>query len=129
MSENQAKSVLSHTVRDADGTTVVSLRGEIDLATAVPLTAHLDALTYDPHPDLVLDLRSVSFVDCAGLATLCRTRNRVRALHGRLRLVIDSSRHLRVLRAAGLSGVFEVHSDLGDAPDRTSAAATAVTVG
>jgi anti-sigma B factor antagonist len=125
MSENQMGSVLSYTVHGVGGTTVVTLRGEIDLATAVPLSARLDALTCDPHPDLVLDLRRVSFVDCAGLATLCRTRNRVRARHGRLRLVTDSSRLLRVVRAAGLGGVFEVHSDLRDVPDRTSAAAAA----
>ncbi|MET7695907.1 STAS domain-containing protein [Streptomyces sp. NPDC005483] len=123
MSENHTRSVLSHTVRGVGGTTVVTLCGEIDLATAVPLSALLDALTYDPHPDLVLDLRSVSFVDCAGLTTLCRTQNRVRARNGRLRLLTDSSVHLRVLRAAGLGGVFEVHSVLGDAPDRTSATA------
>ncbi|MFF7452446.1 MULTISPECIES: anti-sigma factor antagonist [unclassified Streptomyces] len=88
----------------------MTLHGEIDLVTAIPLASRLDVLSSDPHPDLVLDLRGVSFIDCAGLGVLCRTRNRVGARCGRLRLVSESSGFLRVLRAAGLGGVFEVHA-------------------
>ena len=50
------------------GTTTVTVRGEIDLLTAPRLMARLDRLTAVPHPDLVLDLRRMSFIDCAGLA-------------------------------------------------------------
>ncbi|MFD5543708.1 STAS domain-containing protein [Streptomyces sp. NPDC127079] len=62
----------------------------------------------DPHPDLVLDLRPATFADCSGLGVLCRTRDRVRARCGRLRLITDG-RVLRIIRAAGLDGVFELH--------------------
>jgi len=113
VSENRAESTPPHTVRGTtDGTTVVTLYGEIDLASAVPLESRLDALASEPHPDLVLDLRPVSFIDCAGLGVLCRTRKRVRARSGRLRLVADSGGFLRVLHIAGLGGVFEVHPHL-----------------
>ncbi|MFJ9566924.1 STAS domain-containing protein [Streptomyces fuscichromogenes] len=100
------------TVRTVDETTVVTLYGEIDLVTAIPLVSGLDALTAGTHPDLVLDLRAVSFIDCAGLSVLCRTRNRVRARSGRLRLITDSARFLRILRAAGLADVFDVRPHL-----------------
>ncbi|MEU6665922.1 STAS domain-containing protein [Streptomyces sp. NPDC046727] len=90
------------------GATVVSLRGEIDVLTVPALTERLDALTARQHPDLVLDLRPVTFIDCAGLGILCRTRNRTLARQGRLRLVTDSPRFRRVLRATGLTGVFEM---------------------
>ncbi|MEU3980841.1 STAS domain-containing protein [Streptomyces sp. NPDC026672] len=96
------------TGRTVDGTTVVTLRGEIDLLTATPLAARLDALTAGPRPDLVLDLRPVEFIDCAGLGVLCRVRNRVLERGGRLRLVTDSGMFRRVLRAAGLANVFEL---------------------
>ncbi|MEW2515302.1 STAS domain-containing protein [Streptomyces sp. NPDC046870] len=91
-----------------DGPTVVALRGEIDLLTAPALAARLDALTARPRPDLVLDLRPTEFIDCAGLGVLCRARNRVLTRGGRLRLVTDSARFLRMLRVTGLAGVFEV---------------------
>lgn len=90
----------------------MTLHGEIDVATAIPLASRLDALSSGAHPDLVLDMRAVSFIDCAGLGVLCRTRNRVGARHGRLRLVSESGGFLRVLRAAGLGGVFEVYPGL-----------------
>lgn len=108
MSDNPVRSTPRPTECTISGTTVVLLRGEIDLLAAPRLAAHLDVLTTVPHPDLVLDLRPVSFIDCFGLGILCRARNRVVARGGRLRLVTDSTGFLRVLRYAGLSGVFEV---------------------
>ncbi|MFJ7333192.1 STAS domain-containing protein [Streptomyces sp. NPDC101110] len=89
-------------------TRVVTLHGELDLLTAPVLRADLDRATADPCPDLVLDLRPVSFIDCAGLGVLCRVRNRVRARRGRLRLVIGGTSLPRLLRHSGLAGVFEV---------------------
>ncbi|AVH54727.1 MULTISPECIES: STAS domain-containing protein [Streptomyces] len=121
MSENHTRLAPSPAVRTVDGTTIVALHGEIDLVTAIPLAALLDILASGPQPDLVLDLRPMSFIDCAGLGVLCRARNRVRARHGRLRLVTGNRRFLRILRAAGLAGVFEVHSDLSRALERTRA--------
>ncbi|MER5573948.1 STAS domain-containing protein [Streptomyces massasporeus] len=87
---------------------VVTLRGELDLLAAPALRARLDMLTAGPCPDLVLDLRPVSFIDCSGLGVLCRVRNRVRARHGRLRLVTGSTSLRRVLRHTGMAGVFEL---------------------
>ncbi|MFI7141429.1 STAS domain-containing protein [Streptomyces massasporeus] len=87
---------------------VVTLSGELDLLAAPALRARLDMLTAGPCPDLVLDLRPVSFIDCSGLGVLCRVRNRVRARHGRLRLVTGSTSLRRVLRHTGMEGVFEL---------------------
>ncbi|AKN70779.1 hypothetical protein QR97_14010 [Streptomyces sp. PBH53] len=103
----------------AAGPTVLALPGEIDLATVPALSARLDALTARPRPDLVLDLRPTEFIDCAGLGVLCRARNRVLARRGRLRLVTDSARFLRMLRVTGLGGVFEVQPRLPDLPAGT----------
>ncbi|WP_128381345.1 STAS domain-containing protein [Streptomyces cavernae] len=115
MSETWPDTGPRHIERWICGTTVVELSGEIDILTAPSVSAHLDALTACPHPDLVVDLRTVSFIDCSGLSTLCRARKRALEQRGRLRLVADSARFLRILRYAGLSGVFEVHRRLSEA--------------
>ncbi|MGW3206069.1 STAS domain-containing protein [Streptomyces sp. NPDC001135] len=120
MSENDTAHLPDrHTAREvvvahgvADGTTFVSLRGEIDVLTASTLAERLDALTAGSRPDLVLDLRLVTFIDCTGLGVLCRARNRTLARRGRLRLVTESAGFRRMLRATGLGGVFEVHPRL-----------------
>ncbi|KUO17747.1 hypothetical protein AQJ91_29000 [Streptomyces dysideae] len=108
----------------------MELRGELDLFTAPHLAARLDALTAGPCAALVLDLRAVPFIDCSGLGVLCRARNRVLARQGRLRLITDSARFLRVLRAAGPAGVFEVYARLSEAlPAAPRPGAVAVTTG
>lgn len=121
MAENHTEPAPCHTERVIGGTTVVEMRGEIDMLTATPLSARLDTLTAGPHPHLVLDLRPVTFIDGSGLRLLCRARNRVLARQGSLRLVADSGRLLRILRPALLADVFEIlpdlHPDLFDAPE------------
>ena len=123
MAETHTGPAPCHTERVIWGTTVVEMRGEIDLLTATPLLARLDTLTAGPRPHLVLDLRPVTFIDGSGLRLLCRARNRVLARQGRLRLVADSGRLLRILRAALLADVFEIlpdlHTSLFDAPEST----------
>ncbi|MER6208790.1 STAS domain-containing protein [Streptomyces sp. NPDC001642] len=115
MTEMHTTATLRSSERVIAGTTVLALSGELDLLTAQPLSARLDMLTADPHPDLVLDLRTVSFVDCAGLSVLCRARNRTATRGGRLRLVTADAGFLRILRHAQLGGVFEIHARLSNA--------------
>ncbi|MDT0386641.1 STAS domain-containing protein [Streptomyces dubilierae] len=105
MSESTRRS----TPRPAESTArVVTVRGEMDLLTAPALRDRLDLLTAGPCPDLVLDLRAVSFIDCTGLGVLCRARNRVLARRGRLRLVGGGAFLRRLFRYTGVAGAFEV---------------------
>ncbi|MBN0043708.1 STAS domain-containing protein [Streptomyces actuosus] len=108
MSEPSADPAPADSKGSATGTTVVAPRGDLDLLSAPPLSARLDTLTAGPRPDVVLDLRAVSFIDCAGLGVLCRARNRALARQGRLRLVADNAHFLRIVRHVGLDGVFDI---------------------
>jgi anti-sigma B factor antagonist len=98
--------------RPACRNTVVELHGEIDILAAPSVTAHLDTLTSAGRPQLVVDLRSVTFIDCSGLAALCRARRRALSRGGSLRLVVDDPRVLRILRLTHLSRAFEVYDSL-----------------
>ncbi|MPY64905.1 STAS domain-containing protein [Streptomyces spongiae] len=82
--------------------TVVALSGEIDIAAEDFVAEHLDAATARPEPDVLVDLRGVTFFDCSGLRLLCRAEARARERGGRLRIVSDLPRLRRLLRAAGL---------------------------
>ncbi|MFJ8114186.1 STAS domain-containing protein [Streptomyces sp. NPDC096132] len=116
MDANHTRSRPYRTHHTSGGATAVILQGEIDLLAVPALTAQLDTLTAGPGPDLVLDLRAVSFIDCAGLGVLCRTLERTRTRHGRLRLVTDSARFRRVLRCTGLAGTFDIHPGWPEVP-------------
>lgn len=97
------------------GFTVVEVLGEIDMATAGALGEHLDALTSDGVPQVVVDLRAVEFFDCSGLRVLCRAERRAREHGGSLRLVSDQARIHRLLRACGLLGRFPPLAELPSA--------------
>jgi anti-anti-sigma factor len=88
------------------GCLVVELSGEIDVEAAGAITPDLDTLTDRPGPDVVIDLGPIDFMDCSGLAMLCRVRRRVLGHGGRVHLVCDHPMTLRILRATGLSAVF-----------------------
>ncbi|MFG1664475.1 STAS domain-containing protein [Streptomyces sp. Y7] len=85
---------------------VVEVLGEIDLASEVLLTEHLNAAAAGPEADVLVDLRQVAFFDCSGLRALCRAETRARDHGGRLRVVSDAPRIRRLLRGAGLLGRF-----------------------
>ncbi|MGY0058565.1 STAS domain-containing protein [Streptomyces sp. LZ34] len=99
-------------VRVLDGVTVAEITGELDIFAAARISARLDSLARAARPDLVLDLRMVTFLDCAGVSLLCRLRNRVLERGGRLRLVIVDPRFTRLLRMVRLEDAFEVVDDL-----------------
>ncbi|MDG4858172.1 STAS domain-containing protein [Streptomyces sp. T-3] len=74
-------------VRPYGDCVLVVLCGEIDLHTAPGITCHLDALTQDGDADLLIDLRSVDFMDGSGVRLLNRVRARTSGRQGRLRLI------------------------------------------
>ncbi len=55
--------------RNAHDTLVLSVQGEIDLATVDTLSAHLDHIC-DRADAVTVDLRRVTFLDCLGLKVL-----------------------------------------------------------
>ncbi|WP_200301448.1 STAS domain-containing protein [Streptomyces adelaidensis] len=97
--------------------TVVEVSGEIDMASAGFVAEHLTAATTGAAaPDVLVDLRRVTFFDCSGLRVLCRAEATAQARGGRLRLVSDQHRIHRLLRAARLLGRFPPLPDLPPAP-------------
>ncbi|MFE3886656.1 STAS domain-containing protein [Streptomyces lydicus] len=95
------------------GTTVLELRGELDILAVSVLSDRLDEITGTQGTDLVVDVRAVTFIDCAGLSLLSRARYRTRQRGGRLRLtgVFGGGSVARLLRMTGLTESFEILSD------------------
>ncbi|TPQ23603.1 STAS domain-containing protein [Streptomyces sporangiiformans] len=106
--------------RTVNDNTVIELSGELDLMASTELVACLDAVCEAVPSRLVLDLRRVTFLDCSGLALLCRIRNRLAGGRGQLLLVLDDTRHRRLLRLTGLSDTFDIVTDVATALTRTS---------
>ncbi|WP_449727642.1 STAS domain-containing protein [Cellulomonas avistercoris] len=103
------------TTEDVGARTVVHVSGEIDVASADRLRERIAVLLADGRTDLVVDLTAVTFMDSTGLGLLVGTLKRVRIAGGRLELVVDSERLLKVFRITGLTQVFTIHGSLDSA--------------
>src|SRR5450631_4331463 len=83
------------------GATLVTIAGELDLATVPGVERELDPLVQSPPERVVFDLSGVSFMDSSGIAMLLRVVERVDSVKVR-----DPSAAVQmVLRATGLTDV------------------------
>jgi anti-anti-sigma factor len=89
------------TVAASDDIVKVAVLGDLDCASAPRLGRVLDSLTDDPR-DVVVDLGSAEFVDCAGIGVLAVAHDRRRQLGGELVLESPSRTASRVLDLTGL---------------------------
>jgi anti-sigma B factor antagonist len=86
-----------------DGTTVLTLHGELDLAYADGLSARLAELRDRGEP-VILDLDQLAFLDSSGLRVLLKATQDSEGGAWRFQVTRGSEAVLRLLRAAGLEG-------------------------
>ena len=100
-------------VRERDGAIVVSLRGELDVASAPVLQAYLSDIRWPEQARCVVDLTSLAFIDCACLGVLVRHCEEIRARRGSFALAGPHGSVLRLLSVTGLLTWFEVPGGRG----------------
>jgi anti-sigma B factor antagonist len=102
-------------VSEVGGWTVVTVHGEIDVATSPTLRERLIDLVNGGATRLVLDLEAVDFLDSTGLGTIVSLLKRVRTHGGDLRLVCTEARIRRLFEITGLDKAVPLHASLDDA--------------
>lgn len=95
--------ISSDTVRS-----LVTLSGELDLASAPNLQQILDQLCRDGYPEIVLDLFGLQFLSAAGLTVFLRADEQLRNTGGRLILNRAGRRIRRVLAITELDTVLTI---------------------
>jgi anti-anti-sigma factor len=98
------------------GAVIVSIAGEIDLATADMFRDSLSPHLSDPATTLlVCDLSQVTFMACSGLSILVDARAVLAARGARLSVVANSPAVLRPVVVTGLRDVLPVQPNLSAA--------------
>lgn len=104
--------VLPLPVRECgSGVVVVDVTGELDMATAPSLSAALSQIQVRyarPGSLVLLDLSGLDFCDISGLNAMAAVRRRLAQRGTQLALVAPRRNFMRLLKAAMLSGYFEV---------------------
>lgn len=102
---------------DQNGTTVLTARGEFDLA-AVEVAEREIGRAEEEAPDtLVIDLSEVSFVDSSGLRVLLGAADRARGQDRRFVVARPSGQVARLLEMTGSTSMLDVTEELPEAFD------------
>ena len=96
------------TVAVRAGRATITLRGEIDIATAPDLEERATLLLRRPLDRLTLDMGDVTIVDSVGLAALVRISQRAHAVDCMISLVNVRPLVRRVMDVTGMAGVLNV---------------------
>lgn len=102
-------------VSSLDGWTVVTVYGELDVASAPTLRESLIDLVAKGSHLLVLDLEGLDFLDSTGLGAIISALKRARTNGGDLRLVCTQSRIRRLFEITALDKAFPLYPSLNDA--------------
>ena len=94
---------------DGDGNQIVSVTGELDIATAeqayIYISDVIDASETGPAP-VSVDLSGLTFCDASGLGVLARTARHARQAGRQLRLTAARPSLLKIMRITGLDRAF-----------------------
>ena len=93
---------------------VISVSGEVDLATSPELDGAIIAALDSGTAGLAIDLSNVTFMDSSGLGVIVRGLKRCREADIELDLVITNERVLKVSGITGLDQVIPIHDAIED---------------
>jgi anti-sigma B factor antagonist len=94
---------------------VVTIEGELDVATVPSLRDELSRIHHEGGRELVIDLLAVPFVDSVALGLLVERSKRMQARGGVLTIVCDDRRIARILEITGLERVLRRQPTLREA--------------
>ena len=100
---------------------VVSVHGEVDVATAPTLGGLLESLVEHGHTELVLDLGGLQFFDASGARVLARVLSLLQPCNGTLVLRSVPVRTERILRITGFSALIDTGTPVEARADRRAA--------
>jgi anti-sigma B factor antagonist len=95
-------------VTESSGSAVVTIAGEIDVASAPSLSRCLGQCMDEGCTDIRLEMSGVSFMDSSGIKALLAARGQLEEVDGKLTLSNPSRTVLRVLDVTGLNSVFAI---------------------
>jgi anti-sigma B factor antagonist len=111
---------LTISARHERGYAIVTVAGEIDIATVTRLRDQLVKLAASGHP-LVADLDQVSFIDSAGLSALVGAAKRTAVSGGSLHVVCAQPKVRQLFRLTGLDRRIPLARTLDEAREALAA--------
>jgi anti-anti-sigma factor len=112
LQEGRAMLSVDLSIREGDGLTVVTLRGELDVADAASVAAALSAAAERARV-VIVDLAPLDFIDSSGADALAEAARDARQRGRDFLLVAAQPQVLRVLAITALAAVPSLHAGAG----------------
>jgi len=98
--------------RESGNVGVIMVRGRLDPNGPIdPLENAVNALVEKGLTNILLDLRSVSYISSTGIGSIIKAYRSVSKLKGRLKLLNPSQCVRNILTISKLDGMFEIFTD------------------
>lgn len=98
------------------GYTIVTPRGEIDLATVEVFRSVLVELFIQGPVDVLVDLDDTTFFDSLGFGALVAARRKAQVFNGSLGIICSNARMIQLFEITGLDRVFTITATARDQP-------------
>lgn len=95
--------------------TVLAIAGRIDTVTAPALEQAINQEIEAGHRQILLDFASVAYISSGGLRVLLATAKKLKNPGDRFALCNLSMEVLKILKLAGFTSIFSIHSSEGEA--------------
>src|SRR3954466_8755167 len=92
-------------------TQLLTVSGELDLATSRELRRRVDACLREGKSGLVIDITELTHMDSSGLAALISAQQLALERQARMALVVDTEHVRRTLEVRGVDRLFEIYED------------------
>ncbi|WP_067499717.1 STAS domain-containing protein [Actinoplanes sp. TFC3] len=102
-------------IGNPDDSVIVTVRGNLDIDSAVVLDTTLNQVLDRPVPRVVVDLSGVEFCDSTGLSSFVIAHNRARSTGGWVRLASPSTWLRGLLETVGLAHALALYPSVADA--------------
>jgi len=105
---------------DGENYTVVSLEGELDIENSSDFKEKAMMKILNGHPNMIIDLSQVVYVDSSGLGVLVFLQKNTRLNGGSLVIVGATEQIRRTMKITHLDELFKFYSTLKEATDENS---------
>ena len=99
----------------AEGVTVLALKGRITVGEVTPVREKITHLLAEGRNKIVLDLANVDYIDSTGLGNVVISYTQVQKTGGALKLLHLNKRNVELLALTRLHTIFEVFAEETDA--------------
>ena len=98
--------------REAGSVAVIMVRGRLDPTDVQdPLETAVGAILEKGKTDILMDLRSVSYISSTGIGSIIKAYRAVMKKKGKVKLLNPSQCVKNILSISKLDGVFEIYTD------------------